>query len=157
MEESLPYVAAAFFCERLIEGKDGVFSVIRIVDRAQVEVGSNDPSLLQVLQERNILPIWPTTIFLSIKAGPATGKANIEIIAQRPSGKRTSLHSFPIELKGADQGANFVLNMNVSISEEGLHWFDIMFNDSLLTRIPLTIVRTPAPAKNAAMAEKSAD
>jgi hypothetical protein len=137
MEEGLPYITAALFCDRVIEGKDGVLSVIRIIERAQIELGTNDPVLLQ---QKVALGLQITGL-ICIKAGPLEGKFNIRIEAQKPSGKRADLHVFPIELHGGDTGANLILNLTIAVDEDGTHWFDVFFEDRLLTKIPLTILR----------------
>jgi hypothetical protein len=38
------------------------------------------------------------------------------------------------------------LNFVLGIENEGLYWFDVVFDDEVLTRIPLTVVQEPAPA-----------
>jgi hypothetical protein len=145
MEEGLPYLTAALFCERVIEGKDGVLSAIRIIDRAEVEFGSNDPGVIKALEDaqgkQKIAPAFPITGLVCVKAGSLKGKFNIHIEGQKPSGKRTRLYSFQIELQGGDTGANFILNLTIAVDEDGTHWFDVLFEDRLLTKIPLTIVR----------------
>ena len=55
----------------------------------------------------------------------------------------------PLKLMGKDQGQNVILNIGLGVEMDGLYWFDVVLDDDLLTRVPLTITRTEAPAQNA--------
>ena len=138
MEQTLPYVAAAFFCERVIEGKDGVLSAIRIVDKIQVGLESDIPSLKEQLKA--VKPAAQITALISVKAGSLKGMFSLSIVGERPSGKRAKLSTFQMELNGGDSGQNFVANIMLSVEEEGLHWFDVLFEDRLLTKMPITLL-----------------
>lgn len=148
MEQTLPYITAALFCEKVIEGRDGVLSAIRIIDRAAVEFATTNPELLKVLtdaqQKQQIIQSLPITGLICIKAGSLVGKFNIHVDGVKPSGMRSRLHTFPVELNGGDTGANFILNLMIGLAETGTHWFEVLCNDHILTRIPLTILRGPA-------------
>ncbi len=85
---------------------------------------------------------------VSIKSGSVTGEHTIKIFAQKPDGtNRKEVFAFPVVLLGKDQGQNLILNINLGIDQDGLYWFDVMFDDELLTRIPLMV--TPLPAQTA--------
>jgi hypothetical protein len=145
MEEGLPYVIAALFCERVIEGKDGVLSVIRITDKATIEFGTTDEAALKILLEaqeaKKIAPALQITGLIGIKSGPLSGKFTLHVEGVKPSGKRARITSMPVELHGGDSGQNIILNLVIAVDEEGVYWFDILWEDRLLTKIPLTIER----------------
>jgi hypothetical protein len=141
MDESLPYVTAALLCESVIEDKSGVLSVIRIIDRAEVELQSTDSAVLKSLTEKGVVPTLQVKSLISIKSGPLSGKFNIHIEGQKPSGKRSHLHTIPVELKGGDSGSNLVISIVIAVDEDGLYWFDVFFENKLLSRMPITIVR----------------
>jgi hypothetical protein len=69
------------------------------------------------------------------------GKFTLDIVGQKPSGKRMKLSTLPVNLEGDDKGQNFVVALTIAVDEEGLHWFDIMFENRLLTRIPIRLSR----------------
>ena len=142
MEEALPYVTAALFCERVIEGKDGILSAIRIIDNAQVQLLSDVPSVVESLKA--ISPAIQVTALICLKSGPVKGKFNLDIFGEKPSGKRAKMLTFLLDLQGEDHGQTFVVNVTIAVDEDGLHWFHIIFDDRLLTKIPLRLTRLPA-------------
>lgn len=135
--DTLPYVAAALICERVMQEKDGTLSAIRIVDRAEIKIQTNDPNVK--LQDVN--PAVQLTGLISIKSGPFKGKGMIRVDGESPSGKVVHLADFPVDLVGDDSGQNFVLGIVIASQEDGLHWFNVHFNDNLLSRIPLRLAR----------------
>ena len=136
--DNLPLVTAALICERVIQEKDGVLSAIRIVDRAEVKVQTTEPNV-------NIQDVVPGVQFnglISLKSGSFKGSAVLSVEGQSPSGKTKSLGDYPVTLEGEDDnGQNLVLNLMIASKEDGLHWFNIRFNGTLLTRIPLRLTR----------------
>lgn len=139
--DNLPYVMAAFICERVIEEKDGTLSAIRIVDKVdiKVQVQTSDPNV----RAQDVPPPGISLSgLISIRSGPFKGKGTISLDGEGPSGKIKHLGDFPVNLQGEDNGQNVVINMVLLTQEDGLHWFNVRFNDNLLTRIPLRISRT---------------
>lgn len=48
---------------------------------------------------------------------------------------------FPLNFEGDNErGAAVMLNMGFVPQEQGLHWFDVILDDELITRIPLRVV-----------------
>jgi hypothetical protein len=135
--DNLPYVAAALICERVIQEKDDVISVIRVVDRVEIKIQTQDPNV----KLQDVVPGIQLTGLISIKSGPFKGKGVISLDGESPSGKVKQLAELPVELQGDDNGQNVVLNIVIASQEDGLHWFNVRFNGSLLSRIPLRLVR----------------
>ena len=133
--ENMPYLNAAFFCENLIEGKDNVFSAIRIVDRMEYELQTN------VAEMVDIKPAISLTGLIILKSGPALGKHTFQIDLVKPSGKSERVVDSPFELKGGEHAQNFRLNLVIVPDEDGLHWFEVRVNENLLTKMSLTLVR----------------
>src|SRR5512146_1663267 len=138
---TLPHVAAALICERVIEEKDGDISAIRIIDRAETKIrieGKLPPP--EKLNE--IVPTLQLAMLVGLKSGSFKGKGVVEIDGESPNGtvKRLGLHEF--EFLGSEHGQNLIVNLLVQVKEEGLHWFNVKFNGELLTRIPLRLSRT---------------
>jgi hypothetical protein len=42
-----------------------------------------------------------------------------------------------------DRGADVVLNLQLKVDMPGLHWFQVWFEDRMLSKIPLRIVYSP--------------
>lgn len=69
-----PYVQVATFCETTIEGKDGVLSLVRLIDTlTHQERGPNPPS------EMPPVP-WKMKLVLMLKSGCARGRHEIRVI-----------------------------------------------------------------------------
>jgi hypothetical protein len=128
-----PWLQAAVFCEKVLNEQDGVLSAIRIVDRINVAGGHGAPETMP-----------PVTInlfaFLAFKAGSARGSATIRLRQEDPSGLRAPPLLFQALFEGEDRGVNLVFNVNFEVRLEGLHWFDVLVGDVLVTRMPLRVV-----------------
>lgn len=136
--DNLPYVTAALICEKVLQEKDGVLSAIRLVDRLEIKMQTTDPKL-------TIHDVPPAGVQLAglvcIKSGPFKGKGVLSIEGETPSGKVKPLGEYPVNLEGDDNGQNVVLNIVFATKEDGLHWFTVRFNSTLLSKIPLRISR----------------
>lgn len=129
-----PYVTAAVLCEKVIEEKDGVLSVIRIVDRIVISAGG-----MGAPEEMPQFPVNLTAL-LTLKSGNAKGKYNIRLKAEPPPDLAMDELSFPIYLEGEDRGSNLIINMNFQVRKEGLYWFSVYLNEDFVTKIPLRIM-----------------
>jgi len=129
-----PYVQVAAVCERVLNEKDGVLSLIRLVDRFTVPVpapasGGEAPAVT-----------INAFLVIALKAGFYEGKGTLRVVPTSPSGKKQPELSSGILLEGQDRGVNVVLQLQFVTREEGLHWFDVLFENQLLTRIPLRVL-----------------
>jgi hypothetical protein len=142
MDKPLPFVTAALLCERVLREKDESLTLVRIADKLQYRLeGQNLPE--------NIKPMVNINGLVSVKAGPVTGDHTISITVERPNGDRKEVGAFPVKFLGKDQGQNLILNMGIGVDQDGLYWFDVIFDGQVLTRIPLMITPLPAPAAKA--------
>lgn len=134
--ENLPYLTAALLCDKVLEEKNGTLSVMRIIDRLEFQVAD-----VPEINKPGIKPAIPISGLISIKSGPMVGKAKISLDGVRPSGAKKRLMTYELDLKGGDHGQNIVVNMALGVEEEGLHWFEVLVGETVLTKIPLMIVR----------------
>lgn len=135
MADGGPFLAAAFFCERVIEDKEGILTVVRIVDRiVQTAIGVDTPD---VMPPANV----SLTLLIALRSGEARGRHDVQIAAENPSGLRKPLaQAFSVLLEGEDRGANLVINLNFTAPQEGLYWFDVLVDQRRVTRVPLRLV-----------------
>ena len=129
-----PYVQVAAVCERVLNEKDGVLSLIRIVDRFVVPVPTPAPGAETPAVTINAF------LVVALKSGFYEGKGTLRIVPTSPSGKQQPELSSGILLEGQDRGMNVVLQLQFVTREEGLHWFDVFFENQLLTRIPVRVL-----------------
>ena len=135
-----PYVQAATFCETVLVEKTDVVSVIRVVDRLMLSTSTLGAPA--ELPEGNVIR---ATLFVSLKADDAKGRHPITVRAHQPSGIVKPDHTVDATFEGDERGVILILTLGIE-AIEGLHWFDILVNETVLTRVPLRIIyqRTPA-------------
>ena len=131
-----PYLGAALLCERVMEEKDGVLSVIRIVDRViHTAIGPTASVTMPPLT-------YALTALIILKSGAARGTSQVKIDMEEPSGIVTSGPSLTALMEGEDRGANLVMGMQMTFKETGLYWFNVYADDQLITKIPFRVVYT---------------
>ncbi len=131
--EQGPYVQAAALCEQVIEDKSGVLSFIRIIDTITHTEARPDAPI-------DMPPVtYPMKMVIMLKSGRARGRHEVKIIPELPSGEIKNPLTHSIQLEGEERGTNNIINMLFTFTMEGLYWFNIHLDDSLLTRIPIRI------------------
>lgn len=136
--EAGPYVQAALFCEHLLDEKDNVKSVIRIIDRILFQAAGPDVPDKMPEFVREIVAV------LMFKSGEARGPVPIKITLTRPSGLTDSDHIWEgtIHFEGGIRGNNLTLRMHTRFSESGPYWYNVYVGERLATRMPLEIIYT---------------
>jgi uncharacterized protein DUF6941 len=118
----------------VLQEKDEIISVIRMIDRIAVTVNA--------LASPEAMP--PTTInlnaLISLKSGSARGRGTVKWGVETPSGLRLPDQLLPVLFEGDDRGVNLIITLNMVIEQEGVYWFDVRLDERLLTRIPLRIL-----------------
>jgi len=129
-----PFLKAAVFCENVIEGKDGVLSLIRIIDRITItaagpEVPTEMPQLEGLLK-----------LVLMFVSGRASGTHDVQVRVEKPNGTAVEAWGGTVFFEGEDRGANAVIQMSTEFQFEGLYWFDILFDGAQVTRVPFRLI-----------------
>lgn len=134
MPETGPYLKAAVLCENVIEDKQGVLSLIRIVDRfVHTAVGADAPLEM---------PPFAVSAHLVIMlvSGEARGQNELQISINKPDGLTSGLTTVPVLWEGVDRGVNVNLQLSMVMTMQGLYWIEIRLESELLTRVPLRVV-----------------
>jgi len=139
-----PYLQMAFFCEKVLREADGVMSFIRQVDRlTTMASGSDAPAQM---------PPTTYTPFMAIviKSGGARGSHEIKLFRERPSGFRDTepLFSLSVLFEGEERGQGIYGPVAMTFEEEGLYWFDVYVDDTLMTRMPFRVIYQRASARS---------
>jgi hypothetical protein len=141
-----PQLAAAVFCEALIEDKsDGAISAIRIFDTFNVVLPSNTPSDFPSAEKRLRVPLW---VLLSFKTGDSPGKHRVRVVMESPSGKSGTAFEQDLHLEPpAHGGFNLRLNTNIMVMKGGLFWAHVYLDGKRMTSMPLqvTVQRAEVP------------
>lgn len=141
MENTGPFVSIAAFCEKVIEDKSGVLSLIRVVDR--LTVSTSGPNAPEVMPETSL--DW--FLVMTLKSGQARGSVPVSIQPELPSGLRMERVTFTPHFEGGNRGCNIVTRIGMTLKEPGVYWFRIYVGDSLATQMPLEVIysRTVVP------------
>ena len=126
-----PYVQVACVCEKALLESDGVVSLIRVVDTYIMDAPSALPSGVGVAVN--------LTVVVMLKSGEAVGEHQVEIRLTGPDGISNALGSWAVILNGGEHGANVKIDVGIASNKYGLYWFDVMWGDEPLTRIPLRL------------------
>ena len=130
-----PYLQAALLCERVLQEKDGVLSIIRVIDRMLVQVMGT-----QVPDQMPPAPIACYAVVM-LKTGSFAGKYKLQLTPLTPSQKPLPAASVDVLLEGGeDRGANVIIPLQFLADEEGVYWFQVKLADQILTQIPLRLI-----------------
>ncbi|HEX74114.1 MAG TPA: hypothetical protein G4N93_03075 [Dehalococcoidia bacterium] len=136
--EEGPYLSAAIVCEKVLEERNGVKSVIRIIDRVTHQaVGPNPP--------QEMVPFdYEMAMLIRFKSGRARGTYPLEIQLIKPSGESAPPMRRNILFEGEDdRGLDIVVNMKLKFDQIGIYWFNIDLNNVNITRLPFRVVYLP--------------
>lgn len=131
--ETGPHIQVAAFCEQVIEDKTGVLSLIRIIDvLTHTASGPEPPAEMPPVR-------WRLKLVLTLKADRARGRHEIRIVPEQPSGETKQAMQLSVNLEGEERGQNIVADVVYEFALEGLYWFNVYFDETLLTRMPFRV------------------
>lgn len=131
--EDGPFVQIACFCETVIEDKNGVLSLIRIVDTLiRTHRGTAPPEEMPPFTKS-------LKMVISLKAGKARGRHSIKMAPELPNGSAGDPYERSIHLEGEEKGHNHIVDLTFQFPLEGLYWFDIYFDEKKITALPLRV------------------
>lgn len=139
-----PFVTLAVFCERLLREADDVVSLIRVVDKFTLALPEGDDERFGVVE---------ATLIVGMKAGGYVGPAEIAADHVRPDGTRRAVGREHVEFAGPLDGVQITADVRVGVRETGLYWFEVRFNDRLLTRTPMLVEVMRVPSGTAEAVE----
>jgi hypothetical protein len=133
-----PFLAAAIFCNDILEDSNKTISVAGIIDGIMIQLSSSAPA--DMPSRKSKVPI-AMNILLVFRTGDSPGKHNLRLMMQSPSGKRTKLHSQEIVLSEEPHGgANVKMKANLSLYSKGVFWIDVILDGKRYTRMPLNVI-----------------
>lgn len=132
--ETGPYLKMACFCERVLREADGVASVIRVIDRLiHTEAKPDAPAEMPPVT-------YEMKLVIMLIPGSALGRHDLKIERELPSGIRDKPIVITVQLEGGNRGANAIIDTKMKFPIEGLYWFNVYLDDTLLTRIPFQVL-----------------
>ena len=136
MDSGGPYLNAALLCERVLQEKDGVLSLIRLVDRVVITAVSTGGIAPDVLPPS----VVSFHLLIVLKSGVYKGTAPVRLVIHSPSETQVGESSVDVFFEGDDRGVNLILPMQLQINEDGAYWISVFCMGTLFTRIPLRVV-----------------
>lgn len=129
-----PWVQVACICERVLMEPDSVASLIRVVDTFFIPDPPAElpPDVAKQLGTN-------LTIFVSLKSGNVRGEHEIGIRFVPPDGLEPPVRRWPVEFRGDESGVTLTIGFGLQGNRYGLYWFDVLWGDEVLTRIPLRL------------------
>jgi hypothetical protein len=133
-----PYLVAALLCERVLDEKDNVKTLVRIVDRVLRHVaGPAPPEQMEPFE-------YDCAIYLRFRCGRVSGPRQVRVDVARPDGGRQTIIHVPVRFEEGDtRFADVVLRLIARFDTPGLYWFLVYFEDELAARIPFTVEYIP--------------
>ncbi len=135
-------------CERVLEEKDLVLSVIRIVDNYFVQRLPEDLPK----EAKPLVSLVAVLCFKKSHAERAPVKHTVTLVLHGPSGKIMKSVGQPDEVmvgsfifEGETTAANLIINAGLDASkiEFGPYWFDVSVDGEQVTRIPFRLLERP--------------
>lgn len=135
-----PYLKLGAICERVLQEKDGVLSIIRMVDQFTLTLAGKEPP--DQLPEGEVL----LTIVMSWVGGLGRHEAAFNIVS--PGGEaQPSPRSWSFTLDAINRGHNIIVTLPVKIRREGIYWIEFVLNDHVKSRIPFQIRYEPLESR----------
>lgn len=135
-----PFVQLACVCEKALVEPDNVASLIRVVDTYTV-----DPPAVEL--PPNVGVALPLTVVVSLKSGDVVGEHGVGLRLVNPNGDASTVGQWALIFNGGEHGVNIQIAFSLHSPTYGLYWFDVLWGDELLSRIPLRVKpRTSEPA-----------
>lgn len=136
MSEPKPYVAVATFCEKSLQERDGVHSIIRVIDTVTVVL----PQGVTASRDVTVKPVVSYPLFIMLRAGDVRGKRTVSVRLRTPSNEiKNVIDPLPVVFTGDEQAAVIRIDATFSVEEYGLFWAEVLVENDVLVRVPLRL------------------
>lgn len=139
-----PFLTLAVFCERSMQERDGVQSLVRMFDRLTVPP-------LPVLADPTAKAGVQVTFVVGFKSGDFVGPKTLRI---KRLGKKPREHAVPVVFEGQEHGPVVVSEMRLQVTEPELIWFEVYLDEQLMTHVPLRILFAEEPSPSVDSSKK---
>jgi hypothetical protein len=128
-----PYLKYGVICERVMQEKDDVISLIRIVDKFTITITGREPpdQLPEAVKVFTIVMCWA--------GGLGTHEATFNI--QTPGGEvQPSPQSWSFNLDALNRSHSIIVTLPVRITKPGIYWVQFVLNSEVKSRIPFQVL-----------------
>jgi hypothetical protein len=135
--EGGPWVQLACFCEKVIQDKEDVLTLVRVIDQINIQRIEPDPP-------KEMPPAaYPLFLVVALKPGSARGRSQIRLGFESPSGISSAGPEQAVLFEAEHRGVNLVWQLQMQLEQEGVQWVSVWCDDQLLTRMPLRVLYQP--------------
>ena len=122
-----PFVTLAAICEKVLVEKDGVMTIVRVVDRFMAPPGED------VHIEGHLV--------LSFNSRTISGKYEFDLSLENTDGSEANTKTHPVFLRGNGAGGAVVIRLKVTLGKRGVYWFNVRSHEGgeMIARTPFTI------------------
>jgi|ERR1022692_936185 hypothetical protein len=134
-----PFVTVAALCDQVLQEKDGVISLIRIVDKVtSTDVDTATPDQMPPM-------LVSLTMVVQLRSGAeGGGRHTLTLRPVDPTGAMVAQTELPVEFAEAPSAAvTMLVKVGLMLKLTGLHWIDVLLDGELLTRSPLEVLYQP--------------
>ncbi len=128
-EHSGPFLQMAVLCQAVLQEGNGQLSLVRITDSL---------GLAGVQREMQPQP-FTLHMVVAFRAGFAHGKYSVKVVGNTPSKQEFPVGEQSPYFEGEDRGVNLIFLLSLVLQEEGVFWFDVLLQDTFVTRTPLRV------------------
>ena len=127
-----PYVALACLCEKALQEKDGVYSLIRIVDIFYVPEPPDPPD------EEVAVAFYAV---ISLRVVELEGSFDLALQVSRPDGTDdTMMEPEKVGLSGEQQNINVIVQIAIRRFQLGQYWLNVLWDGKVLTTVPFRLI-----------------
>lgn len=137
MGSTRPFVEAACICENVIIDREGVASIIRIVDKFAAEIPEGFPA--------GIPPGFPVTVYVRLKSGGAARSGQVSVRAKRPDGTQGGRIDAKMDFTAPQHGVHFSSQFHIIKPQSGIYWFEVFWNEEHLTSFSADVTVKSVP------------
>jgi hypothetical protein len=138
-ESTKPILTAALLCDNVLQEKDDTLSAIRIIDKVIVDI-PKPPEELQGISNVLIPAVVRLKLLVCIKAGDFRGHVTVQMRIVATTGRPGKVIQIgEADFTRAEEGFNGITELGLSIKRLGVAWIEVIVNDEVRSRIPLTI------------------
>jgi hypothetical protein len=142
MPTAKPYVQVACVCEKVLIEPDNVASLIRIVDTFFLNLPAPQADFKAAVE---------LTAFIALKSGDVVGEFEVGLRLTNPDGVYLPTRRWQTEFRGGEAGVNLKIAFSLPEYKLGLYWFDVLWGDEILTRIPFRLRVNPSQSTDDAV------
>jgi hypothetical protein len=127
-----PRLKVGALCERVLEERDGVISIIRLIDRLIITFQGKDvpKELPPGLTEVTAVMCWVSGL----------GDYEAKVKVKTPDNEIIESGTLPFRLDSLESVHNQIVKMTIPIRVPGHYWFEFILNEEVRGRVPLHVI-----------------